>query len=188
MLDENAFGLLIAYHDLEDDEYAGERADFVERYRAFRELVRARLASEPPARCARAVDLGHAIYVELLEDEDARAELIAWLRGLRAALAERDYRSAAFLTYGSAWVEETPEPDGVDCGTVKLLQASLPSEPFRRALLGEAATHGDEDAGQEGWGPGLYLDVDAVEALGKKPKNAPTVLRAGGAGFFRAGS
>ena len=188
MLDENAFGLLLAYHDLEDDEYAGERADFVERYRAFTTLVRERLAAEPPAPRARAVDLGHALYVELLEDGEEHVELIAWLRGFRAALAERDYRTAAFLTYGSAWVEEEPVAASVDCGTVKLLAVSLPSEPFRRALLGEAATHGDEDAGQAGWGPGLYLDVDAVEALGKKPKNAPTILRAGGAAFFRAGS
>lgn len=188
MLDENAFGLLIAYHDLEDDEYAGERSDFIERYRAFRELVRARLTSEPPARRARALDLGHAVYVELLEDEEERAELIGWLRGFRAALAERDYRTAAFLTYGSAWVEEISGGESVECGAVRLLAVSLPSEPFRRALLGEAASHGDEEAGQEGWGPGLYLDVDAVEALGKKPKNAPTILRSAGAAFFRAGS
>jgi hypothetical protein len=187
MLDENAFGLLIAYHHLEDDEYAGERADFVERYRTFAKLVRERLAAQPPAARARAVDLGHALYVELLSDDEP-ADLIAWLRGFRALLAEHAYQTAAFLTFGAAWVEEAPGADVVECGSVKLLLASLPSEPLRRALLGEAATHADEDDGEEGWGPGLYLDVDAVEALGRKPKNAPTVLRAGGAAFFRAGS
>lgn len=187
MLDENAFGLLIAYHDLEDDEYAGERADFVERYRTFVAIVRERLMAEPPAARARALELGHALYVELLADDEP-VELIAWLRGFRAALAERDYRTAAFLTYGSAWTEESPTAVHVECGVVTLSRASLPSEPLRRALLGEAATHGDEDGGQEGWGPGLYLDVDALDALGRKPKNAPTVLRAGGAAFFRAGS
>jgi len=187
MLDENAFGLLIAYYDLEDDEYSGERDDFVERHRSFAAIVRERLTAEPPAARARAVELGHAVYVELLADDEP-AELIAWLRACRAAFAERDYRTACFLTYGAAWVAQTPGPTSIELGAVTLVAASLPSEPFRRALLGEAATHGDEDAGQEGWGPGLYLDVDAVEALGRKPKNAPTILRAGGAAFFRAGS
>ena len=57
-----------------------------------------------------------------------------------------------------------------------------------RALLAEAATHGDETTVSEGWGPGLYLDLEAVEALGRRPKNTPTILRSGGAEFFRAGS
>jgi hypothetical protein len=187
MLDENAFGLLIAYHRLEDDEYAGERADFIERYRTFVKLVREHLAAQPPAPQARAVDFGHAVYVELLGD-DEHADLLAWLRSLRAVLGEHAYQTAAFLTFGGAWVEETPGTAVIECGSVKVLSASLPSEPLRRALLGEAATHGDEDDGREGWGPGLYLDVDAVEALGRRPKNAPTILRAGGAAFFRAGS
>jgi len=69
---------------------------------------------------------------------------------------------------------------------LKLVNASGPSEPLRRALCADAASRGDQDAA--GWGPGLYLDVDAVEALGRKPKNQPTILRSGGAEYFRAGS
>ena len=67
-------------------------------------------------------------------------------------------------------------------------EPSTASASYLVALLAEAATHGDEQAAVEGWGPGLYLDVEAVEALGRKPKNAPTILRAGGVEFFRAGS
>jgi len=188
MLDENAFGLLISYHNLEDDEYAGERADFIERYAAFGALVRARLAEHPPATPAHALDLGHALYVELLDDAE-HGDLVAWLKSFRAALTEHGYQSAGVLTFGSAWVDATaPRPDALDCGAIRLTRASLPSEPLRRALLAEAATHADEEAGIPGWGAGLYLDVDAVEALGRRPKNEPTILRTGGARFYRAGS
>jgi hypothetical protein len=201
VIDEDAFGLLVSYHRIEDDEYAGERADFVERYRAFASLVHAELAASPPGAAARALDFGHAVYVELCEDEE-HADLIAWLKKLRAKLGESGYETAGVLTYGSRWREESEEDaaaspareddaQGVEvpgAASVKLVRVSLPSEPLRRALLAEAATHGDQDAGTDGWGPGLYLGVDAVEALGRKPKNAPTVLRTGGAEFFRAGS
>jgi hypothetical protein len=85
-------------------------------------------------------------------------------------------------------VDEAPErPISEALGQSVLVRASGPSEPFRRALLAEAAARGYEDGDNSSWGPGLYLDVEAVEALGKKPKNAPTVLRAGGAEFYRSG-
>ena len=59
-----------------------------------------------------------------------------------------------------------------------------PSEPLRRALFAETASHGapDEDSA---WGSGLYLDTDAAEALGIRPKNEPTRLDVAGATFFR---
>jgi hypothetical protein len=108
---------------------------------------------------------------------------------MRALLAEHDFATAGMLTHGSCWVDEQdPRPDIVDCGTVKLVRASRPSEPLRRCLLAEAATHGSDEAEETGWGPGLYLDLEAVEALGRKPKNTPTILGCGGAEFFRAGS
>ena len=188
MIDENAFGLLISYFSIEDDEYTGERDQFIERYATFAALIRDRLTEKPPGTSARAIDLGYAFYVELPDGEHA-ADLIGWLREMRATLAEHDYATAGMLTHGSCWVDEQDaRPDIVECGTVKLFRASLPSEPLRRSLLAEAATHGDEETGAEGWGPGLYLDLEAVEALGRKPKNAPTILRSGGAEFFRAGS
>ncbi len=187
MIDESAFGLLIAYLTLEDDEYAGERDDFIARYADFVALCHARLRDAPPASAARALELGHAFYVELIEGAHA-PDLIAWLKQTRAALTERGYGAAAILTYGSTWVEEDGErPVTVPLGSITVVRGSGPSEPLRRALLAEAAARGGDDAEQVGWGPGLYLDVEAVEALGKKPKNAPTVLRAGGAEFFRSG-
>jgi hypothetical protein len=188
MIDENAFGLLVSYFSIEDDEYAGEREEFVERYATFSALVRDRLSEKPPAASAKAIDLGYAFYVELLDGVE-HLDLIGWLRELRATLGERDFQTAGMLTHGSCWVDDQdPRPDIVDCGSVKLFRASRPSEPLRRALLAEAATHGDEQNGTEGWGPGLYLDLEAVEALGRRPKNTPTILRSGGAEFFRAGS
>jgi hypothetical protein len=188
MIDENAFGLLISYFNVEDDEYSGEREDFIERYATFSALIRDRLTEMAPGSSARAIDLGHAFYVEL-PDGDQHLDLIAWLRDLRAKLTEHEFATAAILSHGSCWVDEHDRrPDIVDCGSVKLFRASRPSEPLRRSLLAEAATHGDDETEVEGWGPGLYLDVEAVDALGRKPKNTPTILRAGGAEFFRAGS
>jgi hypothetical protein len=188
MIDENAFGLLISYYSIEDDEYAEEREQFIERYATFTALIRDRLTERPPGVEVRAIDLGYAFYVEL-PDGGQQLDLIAWLRELRATLSGQGYETAGMLTHGSCWVDEhDPRPDIVDCGTVKLFRASRPSEPLRRCLLAEAATHGDEVAGTEGWGPGLYLDLEAVEALGRRPKNSPTILRCGGAEFFRAGS
>lgn len=188
MIDENAFGLLISYFDIEQDEYEGEREQFIDRYATFAALVRDRLTEKPPGSNARAIDLGYAFYVEL-PDGEQHGDLIGWLRELRATMSEHDYATAGMLTHGSCWVDEQdPRPDIVDCGSVRLFRASRPSEPLRRSLLAEAATHGDEETGVEGWGPGLYLDVEAVEALGRRPKNTPTILRSGGAEFFRAGS
>jgi len=188
MIDENAFGLLIAYLSIEDDEYAGEREDFVIRYKAFSAVLRARLRNQPPSASARAIELGHAFYVELIEG-DNECELIAWLRATRAELSELGYLTAGILTYGSSWYTVAePHPAVTDFDTSKLINASGPSEPLRRALCADAASRGDEDSGAAGWGPGLYLDVEAVEALGRKPKNQPTILRSGGAEYFRAGS
>ena len=188
MIDENAFGLLIAYLNIEDDEYVGEREQFVARYQGFSTRLRARLRDQPPSDSARAIELGHALYVELIEGEN-ECDLIAWLRATRAELTEAGYLTAGILTYGSSWYEiGQPHPVVTDIGTSKLVNASGPSEPLRRAICADAASRGDEDAGAPGWGPGLYLDTDAVDALGRKPKNQPTILRAGGAEFYRAGS
>jgi hypothetical protein len=188
MIDENAFGLLIAYLSLEDDEYGSEREHFVARHATFTELVRGRLRDQPPGSTARALELGHAHYVEVIEGEHA-GDLIVWLRETRALLHEQGFSTAGILTFGSSWLHaDEAAPAVVELGAVTLARASGPSEPFRRALSADTAARGDEDAGVDGWGAGLYLDVTAVEALGRKPKNAPTILRSGGAEFFRAGA
>ena len=62
-----------------------------------------------------------------------------------------------------------------------------PSEPLRRALAAEVATRRADEDDERGWGPGLYVDVEAVEALGRNFKNAPTALEIGGATFYRVG-
>jgi hypothetical protein len=154
MIDQNAFGLLISYFTLEDDEYCGEREDFVQRYCEFAECIVTELTQRPPALGARAIDLGFALYVEF-EDGDQHGDPIAWLRQLRATLASADYATAAFLTHGSVWIDEAePRPDILDCGGLKLVRACRSSEPLRRALWGEAATHQDEASSTFGWGPG----------------------------------
>jgi hypothetical protein len=97
----------------------------------------------------------------------------------------------AVLTHGSRLVEED-DPESVEVAqryvsSMAVASVSNPSEPLQRALRAEAASHGGlGDA--EGWGPGLYLDTEAVEALGRTPKNQPTLLEAAGATFYRAGS
>jgi hypothetical protein len=57
---------------------------------------------------------------------------------------------------------------------------------LRRALYADAAAHGPD--GENGWGPGVFVDEEAVTALSRTFKNAPTPLHAGGATFFRIGS
>jgi len=69
-------------------------------------------------------------------------------------------------------------------GTAEVTAWSRPSEPLRKALYADTATRPDAD-GEGGWGPGLYVDTEAVEALGRTPKNAPTTLRVAGAEFYR---
>ena len=187
MYDENAFGLLIAYHDIEDDEYSLDREAFVERFRGFRRVVEEYAMAHPPGDPADAVDLGHAIYFELSEGDQSSGP-VSWLRALRALLAEHEYRTVAVVAHGSRWVGDSGAPprESSRVGELPFLRVSAPSEPLRRALFAEAACHGEDD--DEGWGPGLYLDTEAVEALELRPKNAPTVLRASGAGFFRVGA
>jgi hypothetical protein len=189
MIDENAFGLLIGYFGIEDEEYGLEREEFVTKIQEFRRLCRRCLEEQSLGPAVRAFDLGHAFYLELPEDA-LEADPIQWLRRARERLREGSFESVAVLTYGGRWVEEnqvteTPAMREMDGASV---QACLPpSEPFRHALDADSATRmtaGDEDVG---WGPGLYVETDAIEGLGRKLKNEPTPLEAGGATFFRLG-
>jgi len=189
MVDENAFGLLLSYYDVEEDEYALERPAFVERFEGFRAAVLEHLKDAPLGADVRAVDLGHAVFVEV-GDGDQTTGPLGWLRDARKRLSEKGYATVAVLTHGSRWVD----PDGGAAtstewvGDVGLVTISRPSEPLRRALYGDAASRPDDEDGAVGWGPGLYLDTEAVEALGIRPKNEPTILRSSGVSFFRAGS
>lgn len=64
-----------------------------------------------------------------------------------------------------------------------------PSEPLRKVLAVEAfaqpTTSSDTD---QGWGPGLYVEQDAIEQLGKSLKNAPTPLSVLSSVFYRLGA
>ena len=192
MIDENAFGVLLSYFGVEDEEYGLGRGEFVERFEAFRAAVRAFLAATPLGQGALALDLGHAFYAEVGEGDQAGSPL-GWAKRLRAALAEKDFETVAVVTHGSRWVSAEASAQSTEhLGEFSLVTASNPSEPLRRALYAETATRQDEDDTDEdgellGWGPGLYLDTEAAEALAMTPKNAPTVLRSGGAGLYRAG-
>jgi hypothetical protein len=192
--DENAFGILVSYFRVEDEEYGLERREFVDRFELFRRLLRECLRDVPLGIRVRAVDLGHALYVELAEDEHATSPL-AWAKKAREKLGAHSLESVAIVTHGSRWVDVDAETflSTEYIGDTSLVTISNPSEPLRRALYGEAAAHSDEteeDASgdsERAWGPGLYLDTEAAEALALAPKNAPTVLYTRGAGFYRVG-
>jgi hypothetical protein len=188
MIDENAFGLLLSYFDIENDEYALEADEFVERVESFRSCWRSCLEEHAHAGAARAFDLGHALYVELPEDE-LPFDPIALLRALRTRLTEREIESVGVLTFGGRWLpdEASSGPGVAQVGSLSVHELGLPSEPLRHALDADAAARATEDEELVGWGPGLYLESDAIEALGRKLKNAPTPLEAGGTTYYRIG-
>ncbi|HLV22761.1 MAG TPA: hypothetical protein VKZ49_17850 [Polyangiaceae bacterium] len=181
MIDENAFGLLVSYFGIEDDEYSLEPEQFLARCETFRTLVR-RLADERwPGDGVHKLDLGHAVYLELAED-DPLEEPVRWLREARSALQGAAIESVCVLSHGGRWVNDGDDDRRPAPGW---LQVSCSSEPLRRALYADTAAQIDEDGAPDGWGPGVYIDIDALEALGLKLKNAPTVLASAGATFIR---
>lgn len=185
--DENAFGMLVSFYDLENIEYSLTPADFTTRCSEFRSVTLATASEAPLGAGATILDLGHALYFEV-GDGDQRVDPVSWLKALRAALLEREFSVVAVLSHGGRWVVEAArEPPSVEplAGEYLLVSASRSSEPLRRALYAETACHGSD--GEDGWGPGLYVDTEAVEALGKSLKNAPTPLASAGATFYRIG-
>jgi len=184
MIDEDAFGILFSYYEIEEDEYGSDdREDFVRRFEAFERLGLDAVRSLELPEGHHVVCLGHAVYAEVRDGENT-PQLFARFRAAAAQLASEGFVTVAVLTHGSRWVEAG---DGVALGvegeSPRVARISRPSEPLRRALFVCALAQGDDEV--EGWGPGVYADTDALESLGKTPKNAPTVLRAPGASFFR---
>jgi hypothetical protein len=182
--DENAFGVLIGYFALENDEYALEAQDFAARFGQFRAAVRACVEAFPLAQSVLVRELGHAVYLEFA-DGDQKEDPIAWIKLVRARLNALELTSVGVLSHGGRWLTEEPEAPPIVSG-VEWLSVSLPSEPLRRALYAETAAHPADDGDEAGWGPGIYVDTEAVEALGRALKNAPTPLAVAGATFFRA--
>jgi hypothetical protein len=187
VIDENAFGALISYLAIEDDEYQFEGTEtFRSRSGQFRSACLEALAAAPPARNTHALFLGHALYVEFPEAED-KPSLVSFVRSLRDRLREQEIATAGIVTYGGRWVEtEDLAQISLTHGEgYKLAEVSMPSEPLRKALLVEAACHGV--SGAEGWGAGLYFDAEVLEPLGLNLKNQPTPLVAGDGTYFRVG-
>lgn len=184
MIDEDAFGILFSYYEVEDDEYGSdEREAFVERFSGFEREGLASLSAMGLPTDHHVVCLGHAVYAELRDDGNV-SDLLGRLRAASARLSGQGFVNVTVLSHGSRWVLEG---EGAALSLTedapRVVRLSRPSEPLRRALEAEAFARRDDD--DNGWGPGVYVDTDALEALGKTPKNAPTVLQARGAVFFR---
>jgi len=181
--DENAFGVLIGYFAVENDEYSLEPAEFSRRFCEFRDALRSCVEAFPLAENLLVRELGHAVYLEFA-DGDQKEDPIAWIKIARARLKGLELASVGVLSHGGRWSSTEPESapsiEGVEWRSV-----SLPNEPLRRALYAETATHADGEGDESAWGPGLYVDTEAVEALGRALKNAPTPLAVAGATFYR---
>lgn len=184
MIDEDAFGILFSYYEVEDDEYGSDdREDFVQRFEAFERLTLLAIQGLELPADHHVVCLGHAVYAEVADREDT-PQLFARFRAAAARLSTEGFVNVAVLAHGSRWVEEERRALISVAGVrPSVARISRPSEPLRRALFVAALAQGDEHV--QGWGAGVYADTEALEALGKTPKNAPTVLRAPGAQFFR---
>jgi len=187
VIDENAFGALISYLAIEEDEYQFEGTDtFCARATLFRTACLDALAAAPPAPSTHALFFGHALYVEFPETED-KPTLVAFVRSLRDHLRENEVITAGIVTYGGRWVEseDSARVSLSEGAGYRLTEVSMPSEPLRKALLVEAACQGV--GGAEGWGAGLYFDAEALQPLGLNLKNQPTPLFAGDGTYFRVG-
>lgn len=184
MIDEDAFGVLFSYFEVEDDEYGSDdRSEFVQRFEAFERTVLELVAGMELPGGHHVVCFGHAIYVEL-RDGDHGPELFSQVRRASALLARANFVNVTVLSHGGRWVSDGEPPAlSLSQGPARIARISRPSEPLRRALDVDTMARPDEDV--PGWGPGVYADTDALAALGKAPKNAPTVLRACGAQFYR---
>lgn len=186
VIDENAYGLLIAWFDIEEVEYTLEREAFVERYSEFRATLVGCLDAIPLGQHVRALDLGHAFYLELA-DGDEQTDPIRWLREIRGRMTELGFSALGVVCHGGRWVDGEPESDAFSSerfGDVTVVRASRPSEPLRKVLAAEAAAHPSDDE-SPGWGPGVYVESEVIEALGRKLKNAPTALAAADTSFYR---
>jgi hypothetical protein len=185
MYDENAFGLLLDWYDAEDVEYSQSADKFPPRIIVFRSAVAEYLEQTPLGGGVTAIDFGTSVYVEV-GDGDQTTDVIGWMKGLRAYLTEGGWTTFGVITHGGRWVARDPavllRPS---IGTVRVVASFGPSEAMRKALQAQAMSRDDDETGEAGWGPGLFVDADVFEALGKKLKNDPTPLRHAGACYFR---
>jgi hypothetical protein len=186
LIDENAFGVLLAHYDLESIEYSLEHSAFVEYLGRFSSLIEGRFSESPLANGLRKIDLGHAQYFEFA-DGDQLVDPISWVREMRKAFVAVDLPNVCLLSAGGRWVTEVPSP-APEAQDVKIEFG--PSEPLRKALAAEVSAQPNTAAEteQSGWGPGLYVEKDAIEQLGRSLKNAPTALPVLSSIFYRIGA
>jgi hypothetical protein len=89
---------------------------------------------------------------------------------------------------GDSNTQASPNPLVNQIGAERSPTAYGPSEPLRKVLAAEAlaqpATSGN---GDPSFGPGLYVDKEAIEQLGKSLKNTPTALPVLSTIFYRIG-
>ncbi|MCU0691700.1 MAG: hypothetical protein MUF54_09885 [Polyangiaceae bacterium] len=188
LFDENAFGIWVSWFDAEEVEYSQSAEKFPPRVLVFRSAVKDFLESTPLGAGARAVDFGTAVYVEV-GDGDQSADILKWVRAFREFLAQSDWVTFAVVTHGGRWVARQPSaclPQRV--GDVEVLASFGPTEPFRKAMAADSMAHDDDDVGEKGWGSGLFVEADALEAMNRRLKNAPTELRCAGTSYFRVGA
>lgn len=184
LIDENAYGYLFSYLEIEDDEYSLGPEEFTARFLKFREVINAAVAEQAPGEGLRVVELGHAIYLEIAEGDEA-VDPFSYLKRVRGLLEESEISTAAVLSHGSRWVTSAAS-DQASAGVEGA--AVYPSEALRRALYADTACQpGDDEDLEPGWGAGLYVDTEAIESMGKVLKNAPTPLAVAGATFYRFG-
>jgi hypothetical protein len=185
-MDENAFGILLAHYDLESIEYSLDESAFVEYLGRFSVIVEQRLQASPLAKGYRSIDLGHARYFEFAEG-DQLENPIAWIRELRKAFNSADLPNVCLLSAGGRWVTENAEA-ALDSSDAPIDYG--PSEPLRKVLAAEVSSQPNTAVGDQetGWGPGLYVEKDAIEQLGLQLKNAPTALPVLSSIFYRIGA
>ncbi|HEY5957270.1 MAG TPA: hypothetical protein VIV60_11980 [Polyangiaceae bacterium] len=188
MIDENAFGVLIAIFDPEDAEYSLENAAFLDFLGRFARAIETRLGEQPLAEGLRRLDLGHAQYLEFA-DGDQSVDPIVWVRQTRQRLIDADLPNLCVLAAGGRWID-SPATDEAPTGTSSEYSVTVgPSEPLRKALAAEAFAQPTTSAEtDDSWGPGLYVEKDAIEQLGKSLKNTPTALPVLSTLFYRIGA
>ena len=186
MIDENAFGILLSYFDVEDDEYGLERDAFVVRFRAFREVVRECLRDLPLGRGVRAIDLGHAHYVEVADGSQSESPL-KWARKMRAhgstSAGSSASRPSLTVADGSMKRSRSSRPNTSETRESSRcrIRASHFAAPCTQTLpLARMTTNPLVGA------PVFISTPKRREALNMIPKNAPTILYVAGAGFFIA--
>ena len=183
-VEESAFGIWVSWFDAEDAELSQSSNKFPSRITVFRSAVADYLERESLGSGVRAVDFGTSVYIEIGVG-DQTSDLLGWVRGLRGYLLDGDWSTFAVIAYGGCWLAARGVAWSDRVGSVSVLGSMGPSEPFRKVMAADVLSHDDDESGRVGWGAGLFVDVEAMDALGRKLRNAPTPLYARDACFFR---